>query len=320
VKSWFFLFSCNLMWALQFTCIKLVQDQVGPLLTVWAPMFFATLLLYPLVRAEQKRSGAGAVPFPQRRDIGLFLVLSLLGVLPGQALITIGTRMSLASNAALLQLALPVCTAAMAFLILREKITIVRGVSFLIAIAGVLLCSVSDLKDLNLGSGYLLGNSLIFLGVLGSAFYNSYGKRVLETRTELQMLFGTYVATLTLMAPFVFLREGHTLASIGSFHTRTWIGLGLLTFFHNFLSMVLFLIALKHLDASQAALSNYLIPAFGVVIAAVWLHEKLTVPAMVGGILVLAGTLLVTVWEDRGSSTNSPLAPPPGPVLSEKAL
>jgi drug/metabolite transporter (DMT)-like permease len=84
--------------------------------------------------------------------------------------------------------------------------------------------------------------------------------------------------------------------------------------------MVLFLIALKHLDASQAALSNYLITAFGVVIAAVWLHEKLTVHAIVGGVLVLAGTLLVTVWEGRNSSATPPLAPPPGSVLSEEAL
>jgi drug/metabolite transporter (DMT)-like permease len=320
VKSWLYLVSCNLMWALQFTCIKLVQDQVGPLFTVWAPMFFATLLLYPLVRREAKQNGPAAIPFPQRRDIGLFLMLALLGVLPGQTLITIGTRMSLASNAALLQLALPVCTAAMAFLILHEKITVVRAVSFLIAIAGVLLCSVSDLKGLNLGTGYLLGNSLIFLGVLGSAFYNSYGKRVLETRSELQMLFGTYVATLLLMAPFVFMKEGHTLAQVGGFHIRTWIGLLLLTFFHNFLSMVLFLIALKHLDASQAALSNYLITAFGVVIAAVWLHEKLTLNAVIGGILVLAGTLLVTVWEGRRAATATPVPLPSDPKLSEKAL
>ena len=45
MRSWFFLFSCNLMWALQFTCIKLVQDQIGSLFTVWGPMTLATLML-----------------------------------------------------------------------------------------------------------------------------------------------------------------------------------------------------------------------------------------------------------------------------------
>lgn len=35
MRSWFFLFSRNLMWALQFTCIKLVRDQVGPCSMTW---------------------------------------------------------------------------------------------------------------------------------------------------------------------------------------------------------------------------------------------------------------------------------------------
>ena len=61
MRSWLLLFSCNLMWALQFTCVKLVQDQVGPLVTVWGPMTLATLMLYPLIRAENRDAGDGLV-------------------------------------------------------------------------------------------------------------------------------------------------------------------------------------------------------------------------------------------------------------------
>src|SRR5512137_826973 len=112
MRSWLFLFSCNLMWALQFTCIKLVQDQVGPLFTVWAPMTLATIMLYPLIKAERKlspaQSGRGW------KDVVLFFILAFIGVFPGQVLVTWGTRLSLASNAALLMLTLPVCTAVLA--------------------------------------------------------------------------------------------------------------------------------------------------------------------------------------------------------------
>ena len=47
-KSWGALFACNLMWSLQFTCIKLVQDQVGPFSTVFIPMLLATLIHVPI--------------------------------------------------------------------------------------------------------------------------------------------------------------------------------------------------------------------------------------------------------------------------------
>src|SRR5437867_12888701 len=104
MRSWFFLFSCNLMWALQFTCVKLVQDQVGSLFTVWGPMTLATLMLYPLVQLERREDDESR----ERRsgDIFVFFALALLGVFPGQVLFTWGTRMSLASNAALLRLTL----------------------------------------------------------------------------------------------------------------------------------------------------------------------------------------------------------------------
>jgi drug/metabolite transporter (DMT)-like permease len=284
------------MWALQFTCIKLVQDQVGSLFTVWAPMTLATIMLYPFVRAERKNSspqgGRGAM------DVLLFFILALFGVFPGQVLVTWGTRLSLASNAALLMLTLPVCTAVLAYLLLREKMTGVRWVSFGLAILGVLLCSNFNLGNLNFGKGYLLGNLLIFSGVMGSSFYNSYGKKVLERYSPMEMLFYTYVGMFIIMTPLILHQEMGVFARVPHFTLQTWIGLTSLTFFHNFLSMVLFLKALKQLDAIQAALSNYLITFFGLPIAAIWLGERLTVMAIVGGILVLASTLAITIWDE----------------------
>src|SRR5512132_4008303 len=96
IRSWLFLFSCNLMWALQFTCIKLVQDQVGPMMTVWAPMTLALILLYPLVRHEQDEITPVGVRRP--RMLWMYLLLAGLGVVPGQVFMTWGTRLSLASN------------------------------------------------------------------------------------------------------------------------------------------------------------------------------------------------------------------------------
>lgn len=299
MKSWLLLLACNVMWALQFTCIKLVEDQVGPLFTVWGPMLLATLLLYPLLHAESRQAppAAGKSNHPGS-DIKLYAVLVIFGVFPGQVLVTWGTRWTLASNGALLTLTLPVCTALMAFVFLGERMTPIRWLSFVFAIAGVVLCSSQDLHGLDFGRAHLAGNLLIFAGVLGSAFYNSYGKKALELHSPMRMCFYTYLGTLAIMLPFVLLQERDVFARIPQFTARTWVGLGLLTFFHNFLSMVLFLKALKVLDAIQATLSNYLITAFGVPIAAIWLGERLPPYAILGGFLVLGSTLVITIWED----------------------
>lgn len=304
MRSWLLLFACNLMWALQFTCVKLVQDQVGALFTVWGPMTLATLMLIPLIVRENRE--AYRTSERSRWDLLTFFLLALVGIFPGQMFITWGTRWSLASNAALLMLTLPVSTAFLAFIFLGERMTRVRWISFALAIAGVLMCSDLDFGHMNFGKGFLLGNALIFLGTLGSAFYNSYSKKVLERYSPLEVLFYTYVGMFILMTPLVIYEESSVFQHIPSFTAKTWVGLALLTFFHNFLSMVLFLMALKQLDAIQAALSNYLITFFGIPIAVIWLGETLAPLAIIGGIIILGSTLLITIWDKPAPLAESP--------------
>ncbi len=304
MRSWFFLFSCNLMWALQFTCVKLVQDQVGSLFTVWGPMTLSTVMLYPLVRAERRHDRG-----PDRRrwqDVFAYFLMAAVAVFPAQVLVTWGTRMSLASNAALIALSAPISMAIMAVLILGERMSAGRWISFGLAILGVLLCSISDLRHIDFGKGYWAGNLLIFLGTTGSGFYNTYGKKMMERYTPMEMLFYTYLAMFVIMTPLTLAREPDVFRRIPHFTTQTWVGLILLTFFHNFLSMVLFLKALKKLDAIQAALSIYLVTFFGVPIAALWLGERLTLAAIAGGILVLASTLLIMFWEQKRAALSTP--------------
>ncbi len=291
--SWIILFACNFMWAFHFTSIKLTQDQVGPYFTVWAPMLLATILLAPFVARDFKKGGK------KLKDILIFVQLAALGAFPSQVLMTWGTQYSLASNAAILVLTLPVITAVFAFLILKERMNTARWISFGIAIIGVALCSTDDIKRVDLGSRYALGNVLIFLAILGNAYYNVGCKQIAEKYTEIEMVFYTYLVMCILLTPLVLYYEPEMFGKISEFTTNTWIGMISLTVFHNFLSMVLFFKALKNLDATQVALSNYLITFMGLPIAAFWLGEKLNTQAIVGGVLVLVSTLILSIVDNR---------------------
>ncbi|MDF7816073.1 DMT family transporter [Runella sp. MFBS21] len=293
VMSWIILFACNFMWAFHFTSIKLTQDQVGPYFTVWAPMLLATILLAPFVARDFKKGGK------KLKDILIFVQLAALGAFPSQVLMTWGTQYSLASNAAILVLTLPVITAVFAFLILKERMNTARWISFGIAIIGVALCSTDDIKRVDLGSRYALGNVLIFLAILGNAYYNVGCKQIAEKYTEIEMVFYTYLVMCILLTPLVLYYEPEMFGKIPEFTTNTWIGMISLTVFHNFLSMVLFFKALKNLDATQVALSNYLITFMGLPIAAFWLGEKLNTQAIVGGVLVLVSTLILSIVDNR---------------------
>jgi len=293
IISWILLFACNLMWSLQFTSIKLTQDQMGPFFTVWAPMLIATILLAPFAIKDFKSDGR------KFKDILIFGQLALLGAFPAQVLMTWGTQYSLASNSAILSLSLPVITAVFAFFILKEKMNRVRWLSFIIAILGVILISTGDISQLNFGSKYALGNLLIFVAIISNSYFNVGIKKIANNYSEMEMVFYTYIAILILLTPLVFHFEPDVFARIPKFTGQTWTGLLILTVFHNFLSMILFFKALKILDAMQVALSNYLITFFGLPIAAIWLGETLNIQSIFGGILVLVSTLIITIVDYR---------------------
>lgn len=281
------------MWSLQFTCIKLTQAQAGPLFTVWGPMLVATIFLIPFALKEFSKSGKAL------KDIRIFIFLVVFGAFPAQVLMTWGTQLSLASNAAILTLSLPVITALFAFLILKERMNGMRWISFGIAIIGVILCSTGDIKNLNFDSQYAIGNLIIFLAIVGNSFYNTGSKKILERYTPVEMVFFTYLFLVIFLTPFVFHYEGDVFSRIPSFTLQTWTGMALLAVFHNFLSMILFFTALKKLELIQAALSNYLITFFGLPIAAIWLGEKLNSQVIFGGVLIFVSTLIITIVDYR---------------------
>lgn len=69
---------------------------------------------------------------------------------------------------------IPVFVALAASVLLRERLNWVRIASFLLALSGVLLTSVSDLLNAHLfGGKYLAGNLIFLAACAGCGFYNA---------------------------------------------------------------------------------------------------------------------------------------------------
>jgi drug/metabolite transporter (DMT)-like permease len=292
LRDWGLLVACNFMWGSQFVLAKLVQEQMGPILATLLPIAIATVCVAPLIYRRGTRAEVSGA------DIARFAAIGVFGQVVGQLGITWGVRFVPASNAALLSLLLPVVTALMAFALLGERLTRVGWLSFALAIVGVLQCSGVDWKELRFESGAALaGNALIVCGVAGSAFYNVYSKKLLRRYTALEVLLYSYIAVVITLLPITAYLEPTSLQTIGSFSSRVWLGVALLAGFQYFLSMVIFLQVLTRLDATQAGMSNYLIPVFGVLAAAAVFGEHLSARMILGAVLVAGSTLLITVLD-----------------------
>jgi len=301
LRDWGLLLVCNLIWGSQFVFLKIVQRQMGPLFATLFPLGFAVLMLIPIVKIQG--DGAEAlkpVSGVRRTDFIRFALLGILGLALSMLFGTWAVRLTLASDAALVNLAMPVTTALMAYLLLGERMSSIRAISFGLAIVGVLECSGINWKELNFTNPqFLMGNAFCFISVAGSSFYNTYSKPLLVRYSTYRLILYTYSFALVFLLPITIYVEPQSFRNMAHFSSMVWIGLIFLAVLRNFLALLIFLHVLKRLDATVAGLSNYLIPFFGVLTAGIFLDEKLTSYMILGGLLVLASTLLMTVTEGR---------------------
>ena len=295
--DWSLVVVINFMWATQVPVIRLIGDRLGALTLAFVPMILSTTMFLP-VFWHQRRRRESRVGW-HWRDAKHFFLAGFFGVFLMQFLYTLGSRWTLAANAGIITLTIPVTVTVFASFFLKEKLNAIRITSFTLALVGVLMTSLSDLRGADFRhSQYLAGNLVFLLACFCCGFFNTYCKLLVDKKyTELEILVYTSMigslASLPLLIwvePFrlsEFMRKGPV--AIGGVLELSFIVYGI--------SMLLFFYVLKRMDVTQAILGNYLLPLFIALLGIVLLKESITALMLSGGAIILVSTLMVTVYE-----------------------
>jgi len=297
--DWFWIVVANFMWATQVAAIKMIGDRLGAVAIAFIPMILSVGMFLPLLWWENRKRGAAF--HWHWADARHFLVAGIFGQFVIQFSYTLGAQRTLAANAAIITLSIPVLVAIMASLMLQEKFNVVRIASFVMALAGVLLTSLSDIHGANFGQRtYLTGNLLFLVACAASAFYNTYCKFLVDRKyTELEILVYTSVVGCLASIPLFIWLEPLRLSTLRSLDHVAILGILELAFIVYGVAMLLFFYVLQRLDVTQATLGNYMLPFFIGLLAVFVLKESITPVMWIGGVIVLVSTLLVTVYENE---------------------
>ncbi|MCZ2079960.1 MAG: DMT family transporter [Bryobacterales bacterium] len=297
-SDWLLIILINFMWATQAPVIRWIGDGPGPVAVAFIPMIVSTLLFLPVLAFENRRNRRGLRL--RWSDLRHFLVAGLFGYFFLQFAYTLGAQRTLAANAGIITLTIPVFVALAASVLLRERLNWVRIASFLLALSGVLLTSVSDLLNAHLfGGKYLAGNLIFLAACAGCGFYNAYCKLLVEKQyTELEILVYTSVVGSLASIPLFIWVEPFSLPGFLSIGPKAIWGVLELSLVVYGLSMLLFFSVLRRMDVTQAILGNYLLPFFIALLAVAFLKESITAPMFLGGSIILLSTLILTVFED----------------------
>jgi len=288
----------NLLWAAQYPAYKIAGDGMGSASLNFWTLLLAGFLLVPLwLRAKQKRRNQKkAFEWKTLRE---YLLLGILGIVPPSVLLSWGIAHSSASNAAILSLTIPVLMTGLGILMLGEKLNLIRASSLLLGLVGTLLVSTTDLAQASFSRGLLLGNFVILIAGLGSAFYNTYSKDLLSRYSELEVLVFSYAVGAVACAIISATFESKPFYRVAGYSTATWLAVAILGFLSWGVAMILWMWVLNRLEVGQISTSIYLLPLFGLVLSIVTVHDRITLPQVFGGALTVAGTAILTLFEGR---------------------
>lgn len=286
----------NLMWACLFPCYKIATGNLGPLTVAMLPMLMATVLLIPIVIfTRQKRTGGGIA-----RHFLNFVILGVVGSVIAAVGLAWGEHLSLASNASIIALTLPLLNALLAAILLGEKMNRLLWISFGLAIIGVLMVSDVDWRSIQIFRGkYLAGNALILAGYFGSAFYNAFGKRLMREFTPPEVLLYAFLVAEAVLFFLTMAFEPLSWRQLTSLGSAVWLSLLTIAVVSQVVAMLLFLWIIKRIELTKAGLSNYLLPVFGVLLSTIALKERVRWQLLAGGALVFVGTFLATTYGER---------------------
>src|SRR5947208_16898234 len=196
--SWFLLILANTLWACSYVAAKFALRDTSVNLMNALRMIISALVLLPFLIAWRKELHL------TRRDIPQLAVLALIGFVINKILEFGGLSLTTASDVALLITSESIFTAALSWLLLRERFKPVTVVALMLGFVGVyLIVERSLIPNIPAGGGALrvAGDLMVLLALIFEAFYTIRGKALLVKHPPLLITAAAIVGSVVFWLP-----------------------------------------------------------------------------------------------------------------------
>jgi drug/metabolite transporter (DMT)-like permease len=205
----------------------------------------------------------------------------------GQRLQVYGNESGSAGNSAVLMAVEPLLTSVAAAIFLREHIGPRRLAGFALGMVGVGLLNGVGRADFQWTS---MTASLIFLSsFVCEAAYSVLGKPIVTRASPMKML---AISMLVGTAANLLIDGRDTFAKAQSLGLNAWLLIAALAVICTAVGYSVWFIVIRDCPINVAALTIFSQAVFGVIIAAVWVHEKLHWGQLWGSLAILVGLVL----------------------------
>jgi drug/metabolite transporter (DMT)-like permease len=275
-----------IVWGASFIATKVVLRDISPVTVVWLRFAMGVLILGIAVAARKQFA------LLNKNEWLYFAVLGFLGITFHQWLQSNALQTSEASTTAWIVSTTPVFMAILGWIVLKEKLGMIKIAGILLAFIGVLLVVYDgNLGAISLRSFGKPGDILILISAVNWTVFSVLSRRGLKTHPASLMMF--YVMLIGWLLTSILFFATEDVSEMGNLTINGWIAILFLGIFCSGLAYIAWYDALKALSTAQTGVFLYIEPLVAVVVAFFILREPITLASLIGGGVIILGVWLV---------------------------
>ncbi|ULT59583.1 DMT family transporter [Neobacillus drentensis] len=277
-----YLILASSIWGGMYVVVKVVVSVIPPLELVWMRYLVAivALLVIGFVTRQKWRIN--------KRDFLLIIAIGVIGNAISIVTQETGTMLSSAQMGAIITSSTPAFMVIFARLILKELLTLNKGISVSLATIGVIL--IVGVGHVNLSSQ--LGGISLLIAALTWALMSVLVKRVPSDYSQIVVTTYSILVALIVLTPFV-LPQLYEINISQLTHPTIWGGILYLGIISTACGFLLWNRGLQMLNASSGGLFFFFQPVVGALLGWLILGENIGVTFWIGSTLILTGVLFV---------------------------
>ena len=287
--------STNLFFAVNFSLVKYISPTLVKPYAINILRVGISLVLFWLLWTM-----SDIKPHIKRKHWGRFFLCGLTGVAINQMFFIKGLTYTSAIHASLLILLTPILITVFAFIVLKEKVTVIKAMGLALGIGGAVLLILSK-EQSSSATNYLFGDLLIVINAISYTIYFIIVKPLMAEYPPLHVVRWVFTFGLLMILPFGW----NEFISIPweKLEWSHYVSILFIVVPGTFLAYFFNIYGIQHLGAGTTGSYIYTQPIFAALIAVIFFHEHLTASKLLAATMIFLGVFLVSL--KRGSLNKS---------------
>ena len=290
IKSYLLLLTTALIWGIASPVIKYTLSYIQPFSFLFWRFLITSFVFLPIFFVYKKKKSI-KLSFKQILKLAN---LGFLGTTLSLSLLFIGYKFTTAIDGSLIYSIAPIIVIIGGAMFLKEEVTKLEKWGALIAFLGSIVTVIQPaLEGKALASKNISGNILVLISAISWAAYCLLMRKseAKEKTDPLILTAISFFAGFITIIPFFIFESGFSVLSF-KFSANALPGILYMSIFSSVIAYFTYNLGYSLIEASEAAIFDYLKPIFAAPLAVLWLGEKITLPFLAGAVLIALGVFL----------------------------